>query len=460
MSIFHRPTEQKLPTDLSPRLDNSPITLDPSQKLAVETNFPRVLVLAGAGSGKTRVLTERVKYLLSTGVSPSNIIAITFTNMAAEEMKQRLKDIDCIGDCFIGTIHSFANKIMGMTGENFKIFNDNIDLDFHKELIEKYCKFLELKKYLAYKDLCDAVERGEASENEMNNFLLPSEGAELHYIERTTRTFDDETMAKNYPETIQSLCKERGVITFDELLKKATDYFNSINAHPEHVLVDEFQDVGPLESNFLKSLDAENYFYVGDDYQAIYGFKGGNVKLFKSLYKSSHWKNYYLENNYRNPQSIVDLGEKIMSQVTGRIPHNTKCLSDVDCSINVLSRYKGKQYLLNSLKHLKEDEYRETFVLTRSNKELFELKQLLDMNGIPNSTFKREGMTLTDISYIMDLPTVKVITVHTAKGLEADNVHLWGNFPLTVPSYLRNDEERRVMYVGVTRARKSLTIYN
>ena len=441
-------------------VDTSPIVLDECQRDAVETDKSRVLVIAGAGSGKTRVLTERVKYLLSSGVSPSNVVAITFTNMAAEEMKERLRTVEGIGDCFIGTIHSFANKVMSLSGETYSIYNDAIDLDYHKELIEKYCKYLTLKKYLKYRDIANAVERGEMRSSALNSFLAPSEVAELHYIERPdVDAVAEEKIKSDYPECIKSLCKERGVITFDELLKKSTDYFNSINAHPEHVLVDEFQDVGPLESNFLKSLDAENYFYVGDDYQAIYGFKGGNVRLFYALNNSTRLTKYELKYNYRNPQSIVDLGNKVMSDVRG-LKHNTTVLSKEEGNINVMSRYVGKPFLIQSLKALKKEELKNTFVLTRSNKELYELKALLSENGIPCSTFKREGMSLSDINYVMSLPTVKVITVHTSKGLEADNVYLWGNFPIIAPVYLLNEEERRVMYVGVTRSRKNLTIFN
>jgi DNA helicase-2/ATP-dependent DNA helicase PcrA len=456
MPIFNRGAK-----GVTPKIDTSPITLDDVQKEAVETTFHKVLVVAGAGSGKTRVLTERVKYLLSQGVNPCNIIAITFTNMAAEEMKERLKTVEGIGDTFIGTIHSFANKVMSLSGETYTIFNDSVDLDFHKELIEKYCKFLTLKKYLKYRDLREAVERGEQRESTLNNFLTPSEVAELHYIERPdVDRCADPNIIKNYPETIKTLCLDRGVIDFNQLLKKATEYFNSIKAFPEHVLVDEFQDIDSLEAKFLKSLKAQNYFYVGDDYQAIYGFKGGNVSLFRNLYKCADWKTYHLNYNYRNPQCIVDLGFKVMSQVKERIPHNTRVMSKEVGSVNIMSRYTGKPFLAESLLNLSAEERKSTFVLTRSNKELFELKNYLDNVGIPCSTFKREGMSLADINYIMSLSTVKLITVHTSKGLEADNVHLWGNFPISVPYYLLDEEERRVMYVGVTRAKKNLTIYN
>ena len=113
---------------------NVEVVLDSQQEEAVRTRSEMALVVAGAGSGKTRVLTERVKFLLNeAGVPASNIIAITFTNMAAEEMKERLSNVDNIGDVFIGTIHSFANKVMRLQSDkNYKIYCDEIDNDFHR----------------------------------------------------------------------------------------------------------------------------------------------------------------------------------------------------------------------------------------------------------------------------------------------------------------------------------------
>ena len=157
------------------REKEAPITLDQQQDLAVHARDNNVLVVAGAGSGKTRVLTERIKFLLEEGVPPCNIVAITFTNMAAEEMKERLYDVEGIGDAFIGTIHSFANRVMKLSGENYRIYDDGIDNDFHRELITKYCKSLTFDRYLEYKDMKTQEMMGKITEKELNDFLIPSE---------------------------------------------------------------------------------------------------------------------------------------------------------------------------------------------------------------------------------------------------------------------------------------------
>ena len=137
-----------------------PIILDEQQREAVYSDESLVLVVAGAGSGKTRVLTERVKYLLNKGVDASSIIAITFTNMAAEEMKERLANVPNIGDVFIGTIHSFANKVMKLhSDKTYRIYNDDIDNDFHRELISKYCKSLTFDNIISIMCCCQARKR-------------------------------------------------------------------------------------------------------------------------------------------------------------------------------------------------------------------------------------------------------------------------------------------------------------
>ena len=270
----------------------TPIKLDSQQQSVVYSTSNNILVVAGAGSGKTRVLTERIKYLIESGVKPSSIIAITFTNLAAEEMRERLKDVQGIGDAFIGTIHSFANKIMGMSGDKYSIYNDDIDSRYHKELIQKYCKFLTFDKYLQYKDLKFQVETGKLDEKELSDFLTSSERAELRLLHRSPKEIESEIKNmgfSDFPESIPTMCIRDNVISFDELLIRADKYFRSNNSKVEHLLVDEFQDVGTLEFQFIAGLNANSNFFVGDDYQSIYAFKGGNVSLFLKLVEDSNF---------------------------------------------------------------------------------------------------------------------------------------------------------------------------
>lgn len=214
----------------------------------------------------TRVLTERVRKLILDGVEPSNVVVISFTNMAAEELKERLVDVPGIGDCFIGTIHSFANRIFKNSGEDYKLFTEEIQDQFFTVLINLYAKSLTMDKYFIWKNAKKKIDLGIMEEDKLQTLLLPSELYEIN-------VFNGAIKNEEYPDTISSLCKKHNIITFDELLRKTTEYFKEIGGKVEYLFVDEFQDIGPLEKNFFVALNADNYFYVGDPRQALYAFK-------------------------------------------------------------------------------------------------------------------------------------------------------------------------------------------
>ena len=424
--------------------------LDKQQSIIVESSDRNILVVAGAGSGKTRVLTERVRHLLLNGVEPHNIVCITFTNMASQEMRQRLNDVSNIGDAFIGTIHGFANTIYRTSGLTYQIFNMEIQLNIFRELLSKSLlrrtsKYpnLTYQRYLEYIDLQTLCEEGKVSEGEVSRFLLPSEVDDL----------------KEATEEMYKICKERNIITFNELLIATREYYDNIGGEIEYVLVDEFQDVGRPEAEFIFGLNAQNLFLVGDDYQSIFGFKGGDVNIFKNLLNCEDWTVYYLENNYRNCKEIVNFANGIIKQVDSRILKNVNVMvKNENGSVKVNTKGKIREYLLNEVKE--DINYKDWFILTRSNKEIFELQDLLDDLDIPYTSFKRAGMSFDALNELMEENTVKLLTVHVSKGLESKNVILYGNFPVKKPTFLKNDDERKIMYVGITRAEKRLIILN
>lgn len=450
----------KLFNKMKPQIQREVIKLDQEQHEAVYTTSSKALVVAGAGSGKTRVITERLKHLLDTGVEPSNIVAITFTNMASEEMKARLKDETRIGDCFIGTIHSFANKVMKVSSDKqYSIFNTEISNGFHKELIDTYCKFLTFERFLRYQDIKNAYDLGQVPESALDTALNPSEMAELMLIEGSTPPNIAKLDNKDYPVTIKDLCEKYNVITFDELLKMATKYFEETNSEIEHLLIDEFQDIGTLEYNFFNSLKAKNEFYVGDDWQSIYGFKGGNVNIMLNLANNGEFKVLPITTNYRNSREVLDLATKVINQVNNKIfkkviiPENRE-----EGEVFIGNKKQLNDVIENVIKH--EENLKDWFILVRTNKELLEVQDALHEAKVRNTSFRREGLTLTDLNNLMNYNSVKVLTVHTSKGLEAKNVVLYGNFPVTAPKYRNNQEERKVMYVGVTRAKETLVVLN
>lgn len=417
--------------------------LDEQQKAVIYSNEKNILVVAGAGSGKTRVLTERVRRLLEEGVPPYNIVVITFTNLAAEELKERLSDIDNIGDAFIGTIHSFANRIYRTSGVQYKIADEETEQRVYYEVLHmpKY-KDLSFRKWLKYRDLRRRVEQFKEDESVLNDFLLPSE---LNVLSRCR-------------EDVKRIYKRDGIITFRELLKHATEYFKSIGAHLEHLFVDELQDIDGLEYDFIRALNAENYFFVGDDWQAIYGFKGGNVKIFKSLIEDDTFKKYYLVNNYRNPSTITKLGLQIINQAEGIIPKNIITMSKIDGIVTIHTKNMKNQMVDLLKKDLTN--LRDWFVLTRTNKEAYELNEYLTSQGIDCEFIRKSDYSLAELRETMKQNKAKILTVHSSKGLESKKVILYGNFPIVQPRYLLDSEERKVMYVGVTRASEELHIFN
>ena len=140
-------------------------------------------------------------------------------------------------------------------------------------LISIYGKFLTMEKYLIYKDLHKKVDLGILDEHEITNMMNPSEMYEINVFMGLIKD-------EKYPKNIKTLCEKHNIITFDELLKRTTTYFKEINGKVEYLFVDEFQDIGPLEKRFFQALNADNYFYIGDEKQSLYGFKRRGCKLF------------------------------------------------------------------------------------------------------------------------------------------------------------------------------------
>lgn len=424
-------------------VNTKPIKLDPQQMAAVKSEANKIIVVAGAGSGKTRVLTERVRDLIENGVDPSTIVCITYTNAAAQEMKERLANVQNIGDVFIGTIHSFANKVYANSGNNYTIMNDDVSLDLHREVLkpEKGYLHLSFDRYLKYLDMEQAYTLGKVEEVEVQRFLMPSERDDL----------------KRASAEIREICKRRNIIGFDKLLQLAKEYYASIGGNIAHLLCDEYQDVGPLEDKFVTELAADNEFLIGDDWQAIYGFKGSNVEIFKAKIKNPKYTVFKLEHNYRNSEAVTRIAKQVIAQVGDKIEKNVILKAGREGEVIV----KTKAQLPIILMGIKDKgDFKDWFILARTNKQVAEIAEQLDRLGIPYVGFKRAGMSFESLKEQVGQNAVKLLTVHVSKGLESKNVLLYGNFPIRQPGYMQDEEERRVMYVGITRAEENLIILN
>lgn len=330
--------------------------LDIYQKKVVEANEDKILCLAGAGGGKTTVLTERIRNLVDIKKNnPKDIVAITFTNMAADEMKKRLENVR--EGMFIGTLHSYANQLC---------LDNGIDTS--------------------------------------------------HYIEMNE---------------------------FDKILEKALVLPRSKFPIISHLLVDEAQDLGSLDYQFLEKCNASNRFFVADDRQAIYQFRGCSDKYIKNMASDDEYKKYYLHYNYRCAPNIQNFANSLLYSYEALSP----CPDSYKKRNGLLERNMVLGDALSELQWSKN--WGSWFILTRTNEELAQIQELLNNEDIPNVTFKKGDLDNVELEEIMESNKVKVLTIHSAKGLQNKNVIVTG-----VRMY--NYDERRIGYVAATRAENAL----
>lgn len=433
----------------------SEICLDDIQKQIVNSSAPNIIVAAGAGSGKTRVLTERVKRLLDEGINPQSVVVITFTNMAAEELQERLQEVPGSENCFIGTIHALANKLLSSTGYNFDIFSEYYQDVYMKFLIPKYAHYCTYEDYEVLNQMFKQVRLGLMDyENVVHSF--PKKVLDELYILLGNNMQHGILNYEDYPYDVMTLCKTNNVITFDELIQKCSEYFKKHNTNIEYLFVDELQDVGYLEYDFLMDLNAMNNFFIGDDYQAIYGFKGGDVNIFLSLLNNPDWKSFYMTNNYRNSSIILNYANQIINRAGDIINKKTHCMSKEFGNLQIKQRSEIDKFLTTVLQ--KEQDLQNWFILVRTNKELNYMLEVLNTHKIPVVTFKQGDINKKQMDSALAQNAVKLLTIHTSKGLESDNVILYGNFPINSSNSIKS-EEIKVFYVGITRARKNLIIF-
>lgn len=412
------------------------IVLNDEQQAIVDSDAKNIIVDAGAGSGKTRTLTERVRKILKSGTNPKSVVVITFTNRAANELHRRLSNVKGISDCFIGTIHSYATRLLRKTGYQFEIYSELYQNEFMRVLLQKYGHYATESDYNEFVKYDRLVSLGKMSERE-----VASKFSDYRVYHEIVSLLGREQDFK-YPVTVLTMCKESNILTFDELITLSTEYFTQSNIKLKYLFVDELQDIGVDEYKFLMTLNAENNFFIGDDYQAIYGFKGGDVRIFLSLMNSSDWKTYYLGRNYRTAKSVLMYANSIIQKASDIIK---KSVEYGNPSMGKLE-FVSKQGLDDFLKNIKPDD--DWFILTRTNKEMNQVCAILSKNGIDHYSFKQSQIQEDKIDEIMSRKCIRVLTIHSAKGLECENVALYGRFPVKGTG---DSDELKVYYVGLTR---------
>jgi DNA helicase-2/ATP-dependent DNA helicase PcrA len=307
------------------------IGLNEPQKEAVLHIDGPLMIIAGAGSGKTKVLTTRIAHLLATGVDAFNILALTFTNKAAKEMKERIERILGTNEArnlYIGTFHSVFARILRAEApklgypHHFTIY----DTDDAKSVVKTVVNELNLddkhyKPNIVYNRISQAK----------NGLITPVEYATDYYIQQEDIRSNRPAITQIY-EAYARRCFKNGSMDFDDLLLK---FYELLKNFPEslhkyqhkfkYILIDEFQDTNPAQYEIIKLLGAvyENVCVVGDDAQSIYSFRGAtieNILQFQKDYEDV--KVVKLEQNYRSTQSIITAANEVIKRNKGQIPKN------------------------------------------------------------------------------------------------------------------------------------------
>ncbi len=306
-------------------------SLNDVQKEAVLHVDGPSLVIAGAGSGKTRVLTYKIAHLIKSGVDPNRIIALTFTNKAAAEMKERIDTLlgyKVSNKLWMGTFHSIFGRILRIEAQglgftsNFTIYDTSDSLNLVKAIIKEM-------------NLNDDFYKPKSLFNRIStckNNLMTAEA----YAQNNSLLIEDQK--ENRPEFVNiykkytQRCRQSNVMDFDDLLlytnilfKINQEALNKYRNRFDYVLVDEYQDTNFAQYLIVKRLSEEHrkLFVVGDDAQSIYSFRGAkiqNILNFKNDYPD--YKLFKLEQNYRSTQNIVDLANSLIKKNEGQIPKN------------------------------------------------------------------------------------------------------------------------------------------
>lgn len=363
-------------------------TLNESQREAVSAGLEPLLVLAGAGSGKTRVLVHRIAWLIETqGFSIANICAVTFTNKAAQEMRHRIEDMFgyATQHLWIGTFHSIAHRMLRLhwkeSGlvQNFQIMDSEDQLRFIKRLLKQ----MNLNE-----------EQWVPKEVQWYINAKKDEGLRAHQIKDPD--FYDQTMAEIYRE-YQKNCDAAGLLDFAELLLRTDELFEQ---HPDilqhyqnrfrAILVDEFQDTNTIQYQWLKRLLGLNQHVmaVGDDDQSIYGWRGARIENIHRFSKDfAHTHIVRLERNYRSTGNILEAANALIENNEGRLG---KSLWTDGHRGELISLYAGfneldeARYIVEHIKKAVQEDFRksEIAILYRSNAQSRVLEESLIRSGI------------------------------------------------------------------------------
>lgn len=363
-------------------------TLNDEQKKAVMHLNGPCLVLAGAGSGKTRVLTTRIAYLIDNGIPSYNILAITFTNKAAKEMKERVETLVPGNYAFLGTFHSLGVRILRENSKecglesNFTI----LDSDDVLSLIKRIMKNKEIDP----KELAPSYVRNRIS-------FIKNENLSSREIDNLFNTISEKKVLDIY-QTYQELIHKNNSVDFDDLLvlpvelfKKYPEILDKYQEKFKYILVDEYQDTNEVQYQFNKLLASKyrNLFVVGDANQSIYGFRNANFRNILNFEKD--YKDAYvvtLESNYRSTNNILECANCVIRNNKERKELNLKGTIGDGVKTQYITCENGKMEALTIIDEIKKlynqgYDYKDIGILYRTNGQSRLLEEVFLKENIP-----------------------------------------------------------------------------
>lgn len=351
--------------------------LNDEQREATIAKEQRILCLAGAGTGKTRTLVSRIQRLLEDGVSPESILCLTFTRLAGLEMKERIGEKG--KGIFINTFHSFCYHVIEKNLQYFKVQENFLVLNDEE-------KNLLMEKVIA--DLKIDV-KPEIVEAYLSSIEPLPQTKMVKEAELVAKEYRYRLMLENALDINSLLCDV--VKAFKEHEDLREKYHNMF----KYVFIDEYQDTDDKQMSFIRNINPENLFLVGDDYQSIYGFRGTKVEYILNLSKDPTYKQYELKQNYRSTKEIIAAAEKL-------IAHN-----DTKTEKTLITHKKGVPVRLEEF--LTEDEefefvmktitesgrpYSDFTVISRVNHIVERLQDRMEKVGIPSRILGRKMAVL------------------------------------------------------------------
>ena len=399
--------------------------LNENQKEAVVNTEGPTLVIAGAGSGKTRVLTYRIANLLSRGVPAYRILALTFTNKAAREMQKRIATLvgsSNAGNLWMGTFHSIFSKILRVEAEhlgyssNFTIY----DSQDSKNLIKSIVKDLKLDdKVYKPNDVLGRISMAK------NNLVVAQAYAQSAKITSADQAAKKPMISEIY-KYYQSRCKQSDVMDFDDLLLQTNILFRDFPEILEkyqkkfdYILVDEYQDTNYSQYLIIKKLAEKhnNICVVGDDAQSIYSFRGArieNILNFRNDYPG--YKLCKLEQNYRSTTTIVDAANSIISRNKEQIPKKTFSENEEGDKIRVMKSLSDKEegfQVAQEIFRISQNEqadFNDFAILYRTNAQSRIMEEALRKRNIPYKIYG--GLSFYQRKEIKDLIAYLRLTVN------------------------------------------------